>query len=143
MILSSLADSVHNYGFKANATGHLETGSTAAETEVENGKTVNFDAGKNLTVTQTVDGTSKNHTYSFALSNNIDLTNAGSITMGNTKVDNGGITINATTPVAGETRKPDVTLTNTGLSNGDNHITNVKGNLPDTYNTTEGDKNHH
>ena len=85
--LSSLADSVHNYGFKANATGHLETGSTAAETEVENGKTVNFDAGKNLTVTQTVDGTSKNHTYSFALSNNIDLTNAGSITMGNTKVD--------------------------------------------------------
>ena len=138
--LSSLADSVHNYGFKANATGHLETGSTAAETEVENGKTVNFDAGKNLTVTQTVDGTSKNHTYSFALSNNIDLTNAGSITMGNTKVDNGGITINATTPVAGETRKPDVTLTNTGLSNGDNHITNVKGNLPDTYNTTEGDK---
>ena len=138
--LSSLADSVHNYGFKANATGHLETGSTAAETEVENGKTVNFDAGKNLTVKQTVDGTSKNHTYSFALSNNIDLTNAGSITMGNTKVDNGGITINATTPVAGETRKPDVTLTNTGLSNGDNHITNVKGNLPDTYNTTEGDK---
>ena len=138
--LSSLADSVHNYGFKANATGHLETGSTAAETEVENGKTVNFDAGKNLTVTQTVDGTSKNHTYSFALSNNIDLTNAGSITMGNTKVDNGGITINAATPATGETKKPDVTLTNTGLSNGDNHITNVKGNLPDTYNTTEGDK---
>ncbi|TPH04880.1 ESPR-type extended signal peptide-containing protein [Haemophilus haemolyticus] len=69
--LSSLADSVHNYGFKANATGHLETGSTAAETEVENGKTVNFDAGKNLTVTQTVDGTSKNHTYSFALKDDV------------------------------------------------------------------------
>ena len=138
--LSSLADSVHNYGFKANATGHLEASSTAAETEVENGKTVNFDAGKNLTVKQTVDATSKNHTYSFALNNDVDLTNAGSITVGGTKVDNGGITINATTPVAGETRKPDVTLTNTGLSNGDNHITNVKGNLPDTYNTTEGDK---
>ena len=69
--LSSLADSVHNYGFKANATGHLETGSTAAETEVENGKTVNFDAGKNLTVKQTVDGTSKNHTYSFALKDDV------------------------------------------------------------------------
>ena len=138
--LSSLADSVHNYGFKANATGHLETGSTATETEVENGKTVNFDAGKNLTVKQTVDAVSKNHTYSFALSNNVELTNAGSITVGGTKVDNGGITIDATTPAAGETKKPDVTLTNTGLSNGDNHITNVKGNLPDTYNTAEGDK---
>ena len=138
--LSSLADSVHNYGFKANATGNLEASSTAAETEVENGKTVNFDAGKNLTVKQTVDATSKNHTYSFALNNDVDLTNAGSITVGGTKVDNGGITINAATPATGETKKPDVTLTNTGLSNGDNHITNVKGNLPDTYNTTEGDK---
>ena len=69
--LSSLADSVHNYGFKANATGHLETGSTATETEVENGKTVNFDAGKNLTVKQTVDAVSKNHTYSFALKDDV------------------------------------------------------------------------
>ena len=69
--LSSLADSVHNYGFKANATGNLEASSTAAETEVENGKTVNFDAGKNLTVKQTVDATSKNHTYSFALKDDV------------------------------------------------------------------------
>ncbi|WP_143421505.1 ESPR-type extended signal peptide-containing protein, partial [Haemophilus sp. CCUG 66565] len=136
--LSSLADSVHNYGFKANATGNGSTGASAQD--VANGTTVNFDAGKNLTVKQTVDATSKHHTYSFALSNNVDLTNAGSITVGGTKVDNGGITINAATPSAGETKKPDVTLTNTGLSNGDNHITNVKGNLPDTYNTAEGDK---
>ena len=137
--LSSLADSVHNYGFKANATGNGSTGASAQD--VANGTTVNFDAGKNLTVKQTVDATSKNHTYSFALSNNVDLTSAGSITMGDTKVDNSGITINATTPAAGETKKPDVTLTNTGLSNGDNHITNVKGNLPSTQNNTASGDN--
>ncbi|WP_215770379.1 ESPR-type extended signal peptide-containing protein, partial [Haemophilus sp. SZY H36] len=136
--LSSLADSVHNYGFKANATGNGSTGASAQD--VANGTTVNFDAGKNLTVTQTVDG-EKNHTYSFALSNNVDLTSAGSITMGDTKVDNSGITINAITPAAGETKKPDVTLTNTGLSNGDNHITNVKGNLPSTQNNTASGDN--
>ena len=61
--------------------------------------------------------------------------------MGDTKVDNSGITINATTPAAGETKKPDVTLTNTGLSNGDNHITNVKGNLPSTQNNTASGDN--
>ena len=67
--LSSLADSVHNYGFKANATGNGSTGASAQD--VANGTTVNFDAGKNLTVKQTVDATSKNHTYSFALKDDV------------------------------------------------------------------------
>ena len=44
----------NNYSFKTNATGNLETGTTATETEVASGKTVNFGAGKNLTVKQEI-----------------------------------------------------------------------------------------
>ena len=60
------------YSFKTNATGNLEDGSNAAETEVASGKTVNFGAGKNLTVKQEI-GTDGNQTYTYAL--NKDLTN--------------------------------------------------------------------
>ena len=60
------------YSFKTNATGNLEDGSNAAETEVASGKTVNFGAGKNLTVKQEI-GNDGNQTYTYAL--NKDLTN--------------------------------------------------------------------
>ena len=60
------------YSFKTNATGNIEDGSNAAETEVASGKTVNFGAGKNLTVKQEI-GTDGNQTYTYAL--NKDLTN--------------------------------------------------------------------
>ena len=60
------------YSFKTNATGNLEDGSNAAETEVASGKTVNFGAGKNLTVKQEI-GADGNQTYTYAL--NKDLTN--------------------------------------------------------------------
>ena len=60
------------YSFKTNATGNLEDGSNAAETAVASGKTVNFGAGKNLTVKQEI-GADGNQTYTYAL--NKDLTN--------------------------------------------------------------------
>ena len=60
------------YSFKTNATGNLEDGSNTAETEVASGKTVNFGAGKNLTVKQEI-GADGNQTYTYAL--NKDLTN--------------------------------------------------------------------
>ena len=59
------------YSFKTNATGNIEDGTTATATEVESGKTVNYAAGKNLTVKQEV--TNGDHTYTYAL--NKDLTN--------------------------------------------------------------------
>ena len=62
----------NNYSFKTNATGNLEDGSNATETEVASGKTVNFGAGKNLTVKQEI-GQDGNQTYTYAL--NKDLTN--------------------------------------------------------------------
>ena len=60
------------------------------------------------------------------LAKDVDLTNAGSLTVGGTKVNNDGITIKAPTPAAGTTATTtDVKLTNTGLDNGGNKITNV------------------
>ena len=59
------------------------------------------------------------------LAKTIDLTKDGSVTTGNTKVDNSGVTITAPTPAAGTTATTDVKLTNTGLNNGGNTITNV------------------
>ena len=64
----------NNYGFKANATANGGTvEGTATETAVENGGTVNFAAGKNLTVKQDIDTANKTHTYTFSLDK--DLTN--------------------------------------------------------------------
>ena len=60
------------YSFKTNATGNIEDGTTATATEVASGKTVNYAAGKNLTVKQEI-GTDGNQTYTYAL--NKDLTN--------------------------------------------------------------------
>ena len=59
------------------------------------------------------------------LAQNIDLGDNGSVTMGNTVVNNGGVTI---TP---ETGSP-VSLTGTGLNNGGNTITNVGAGTADT-----------
>ncbi|WP_201561265.1 YadA-like family protein [Psychrobacter glacincola] len=59
----------------------------------------------------------------IALNNALNLTNVGSVTMGNTLVDNSGIRIiNANHP-----NNPNriVTLTSAGLNNGGNQITNV------------------
>ena len=68
----------NNFGFKANATangGTVANDATtpAAATAVENGGTVNFAAGKNLTVKQDIDTTNKTQTYTFSLDK--DLTN--------------------------------------------------------------------
>ena len=72
----------NNFGFKANATANGGTvandaATPAAATAVENGGTVNFAAGKNLTVKQDIDATNKTQTYTFSLDK--DLTNLDKI----------------------------------------------------------------
>ena len=62
------------------------------------------------------------------LAKTIDLTKDGSVTTGNTKVDNGGVTITA--PAGGTTTN--VSLTQSGLDNGGNKIVNVKEGTADT-----------
>ena len=68
----------NNYGFKANATangGTVANDATtpAAATAVESGGTVNFAAGKNLTVKQDIDATNKTHTYTYALADEVSV----------------------------------------------------------------------
>ena len=90
----------NNYSFKTNATGNLETGTTATETEVASGKTVNFGAGKNLTVTQKI-GADGNQTYTYAL--NKDLTNLDKVVVNGKDGKDGedGVSITGPTGAAG------------------------------------------
>ena len=129
--VKTVVDTINNSGWKANAKangGKLDGNSTA--TVVKPGDQVNFAAGKNLTVKQDLTG---EHTYTYSLNKDIDLTNAGSLTVGDTTVNNGGITIKAPTPAAGTTATTtDVKLTNTGLDNGGNKIVNVAEGTADT-----------
>ena len=90
----------NNYSFKTNATGNLEDGSNATETEVASGKTVNFGAGKNLTVKQEI-GKDGNQTYTYAL--NKDLTNLDKVVVNGKDGVNGqdGVTITGPQGAAG------------------------------------------
>ena len=128
--VKTVVDTINNSGWKANAkaNGGTLVGSSTA-TVVKPGDQVNFAAGKNLTVKQDLTG---EHTYTYSLNKDVDLTNAGSLTVGDTKVNNDGITIKAPTPAAGTTPTTDVKLTNTGLDNGGNKIVNVAEGTADT-----------
>ena len=94
--------------YKANGTG---------DKTVKLDKGLDFTNGTNTTAEIGNDGVVK-----FNLNKDVDLSNTGSLTVGGTKVNNGGVTITA--PAGGTTT--DVKLTNTGLDNGGNKIVNVK-----------------
>ena len=89
------------YSFKTNAKGNLEDGSAATETEVASGKTVNFGAGKNLTVKQEI-GADGSHTYTYAL--NKDLTNLDKVVVNGKDGQDGkdGVTITGPSGTAGQ-----------------------------------------
>ena len=137
--VKTVVDTINNSGWKANAKangGKLD--GTATATIVKPGNTVNYAAGNNLIVKQELETDASNaltgnQTYTYSLNKDIDLTNAGSLTVGDTTVNNGGITIKAPTPAAGTTATTtDVKLTNTGLDNGGNKIVNVAEGKADT-----------
>ena len=88
------------YSFKTNATGNIEDGTTATETEVPSGKTVNFGAGKNLTVKQEI-GADGTQTYTYAL--NKDLTNLDKVVVNGKDGQDGkdGVTITGPSGAAG------------------------------------------
>ena len=87
------------YSFKTNAAGNKDGNST--ETEVASGKTVNFGAGKNLTVKQEI-GTDGNQTYTYAL--NKDLTNLDKVVVNGKDGKDGtdGVTITGPSGTAGQ-----------------------------------------
>ena len=118
--LSGLADQIKDgYSFSTDAKGNVV--GNHAVTAVGNGKTVSYAAGKNLTVEQDIDATTGEHTYTYALSNNIDLTPNGSLKIGDTIVNNGGLTISG-----------GPSMTKTGINAGNLNITNVKAGVNDT-----------
>ena len=118
--LSGLADQIKDgYSFSTDAKGNVV--GNHAVTAVGNGKTVSYAAGDNLTVKQDIDATTGEHTYTYALSNNVDLTPNGSLKIGDTILNNGGLTI---------TGGPSVTKT--GINAGNLNITNVKAGVNDT-----------
>ena len=87
------------YSFKTNAAGNKDGNST--ETEVASGKTVNFGAGKNLTVKQEI-GNDGNQTYTYAL--NKDLTNLDKVVVNGKDGKDGtdGVTITGPSGTAGQ-----------------------------------------
>ncbi len=130
----NVADMINNSGFtlktSAAADGKKDDKSAGSEV-IKPGKTVEMVAGKNLTVKQEANG---KVTYSL----NPELIN---LTSAEFKAD-GKPTVNISsdgiviTP-NGKT-SPTVSLTENGLNNGGNHVTNVKGNLPNTVNGAPG-----
>ena len=113
---------------------------------IKNGKTVDMQAGKNLVVTQTNDGNG-NTIVNYALNKNVDLGNDGSLTTGNTTINNDGFK-NGNTTVGGNGMTINnpadpaktVSLTKDGLNNGGNQITNVaSGGDTDTNGANIGD----
>ncbi len=126
----NVADMINNSGFtlktSAAADGKKDDKSTGSEV-IKSGKAVEMVAGKNLTVKQEANG---KVTYSLN-PELINLTSAEFKADGKptVKISSDGITITPAAPTTGGEQKPNVSLTENGLSNGGNAITNVAGNL--------------
>ena len=107
-----------SFNVKSSATeGKVAQGSAGVQ-EIRDGKTVEMQAGKNMTVKQT--NKNGNAAVEFALNKDIDLTPDGSITIGDTNITDNGLTIN---------NGP--SITKTGINAGGLNITNVKAGIND------------
>ena len=106
--VKTVVEAINNSGWLANATkstGELEGTSTA--TKVKPGAVVNFDAGKNLKVKQTING--DDHTYTYSLDSN--LTNLDKVVVNGKDGANGkdGVTITGPNGTKGEDGKVGIT----------------------------------
>ena len=106
--VKTVVEAINNSGWLANATkstGELDGTSTA--TKVKPGAVVNFDAGKNLKVKQTING--DDHTYTYSLDSN--LTNLDKVVVNGKDGANGkdGVTITAPNGTKGEDGKVGIT----------------------------------
>ena len=126
----NVADMINNSGFTLKTSkaegGNKDTASVGSEV-INPGKTVEMVAGKNLTVKQDAGG---KVTYSLN-PELINLTSAEFKANGKPTVNisSDGIVITPNSKTS-----PTVSLTENGLNNGGNAITNVAGNLPSTKN---------
>ena len=111
----NVTQAINNSGWKVTSANNGGTTNGTTSEKVSPGDTVTFKAGKNIVLDQA----GKQFTYS--LNKDVDLTNGGSLTVGDTKVNNDGLTI---------TGGPSVTKT--GIDAGNKNITNVKAGVNDT-----------
>ena len=100
-----IANAINQAGFNLTTTASAGSVSGSSVSRVNAGKTVTIDAGKNIRVTQ------NGNTVSIATQDNASF---DSVTTGNTKIDNNGLTINGGPSV-----------TQAGIDAAGNKITNV------------------
>ncbi|MDU7212451.1 MAG: ESPR-type extended signal peptide-containing protein [Veillonella sp.] len=107
-----------SFNVKSSATeGKVAQGSAGVQ-EIRDGKTVEMQAGKNMTIKQT--NKNGNAAVEFALNKDIDLTPDGSIKIGDTNITDNGLTING-----------GPSITKTGINAGGLNITHVKAGVND------------
>ena len=106
---TNVAEAINKSGWNvvSSNNGGSVTGTQATKL-VNPGNTVTLSAGKNIVLDQ------NDKQFTYSLNKDVDLTNAGSLTIGDTKVTNGGLTI---------TGGPSVTKT--GIDAGSKVISNV------------------
>ena len=106
---TNVADAINASGWNvvSSNNGGSVTGTQATKL-VNPGNTVTLSAGKNIVLDQ------NDKQFTYSLNKDVDLTNAGSLTIGDTKITNGGLTI---------TGGPSVTKT--GIDAGSKVISNV------------------
>ncbi|WGE73419.1 YadA-like family protein [Actinobacillus equuli subsp. haemolyticus] len=93
----------------------------------------------NLVVTNTTTG--NNTEFKVTLSNNLDLTDKGSVKIGNTTLNNDGLTVGNTSVTADGVKVGNVTINNDGIDAGGNKITDVANgtNATDAVNVSQLD----
>ncbi|WGE85627.1 ESPR-type extended signal peptide-containing protein [Actinobacillus equuli] len=94
---------------------------------------------QNLNVTSSTQG--NNTEFKVTLSNNLDLTDKGSVKIGNTTLNNDGLTVGNTSVAADGVKVGNVTINNDGIDVGGNKITNVANgtNATDAVNVSQLD----
>ena len=112
---TNVTNAINNSGWKVTSSNNGGTTNGTSIEKVSPGDKVTFSAGKNIVLDQA----GKQFTYS--LNKDVDLTNAGSLTIGDTKINNAGMTI---------TGGP--SITKTGIDAGSKKITNVTAGTADT-----------
>ena len=113
---TNVADAINASGWNvvSSNNGGSVTGTQATKL-VNPGNTVTLSAGKNIVLDQ------NDKKFTYSLNKDVDLSNAGSLTIGDTKINNAGMTI---------TGGP--SITKTGIDAGSKKITNVTAGTADT-----------
>ena len=125
---ADVVNAINNTGWKATAGGNVDGAATS--TVVKNGQEVEFNAGDNLKVKQTIDSTTGKQTYEYSLAKDLTKLNSAEFTNvadGKTVVNSDGITISSPTPGA-----KDISVTKDGISAGNKVIKNVAAGVNDT-----------